>query len=446
MKRLTQFFRRFGKTDLGETLGHAKNFFIGDVSTKALGFISMPVFTRLMDEEDYGIVAVYTAALGLLTTLTTLNASDGISRYYYEKEKEDFGEFLSSVVQFILLIQIPIVLVFLFFRETAMGWLDLPPALVYFLLIGLFYRLSLKIFQQILVSRKMSKQFVWVNVVQSYGGFGLSWLLLAFATGAQYVLRIMGFTLMQLASAVYMAIQSWAYIVWGKIKWEHIRYSLQFALPRLPYVLSGIILSQFDRIMLNNMAGAEAAGLYSVGYNVGGLSLLVIGAITPALLPNFYHLMNKDKHSQVDRLNRNIMWIVVAAGIGLMLLGGGILRLLADERFHDGAVVVPAVVMGYMFYALAGVYNRFSGYYKMTILQSIGALLAGGVNILLNYLWIPRFGIIAAAYATVISYGIQAVLTWLLVSRLAKGHVTSIKHFLIPVLLSGLVFLVMSLW
>lgn len=440
ISRIRSSFQRLKGSNLGDVLEHAKNYLAGDVATKALGFISMPVFTRLMDEEDYGIVAVYMASLGILGSLTTLNTTDGISRYYYDKGKTDFGVFLSSIIQFILLIQLPLVLVFLLFRGEVMGWLGLPQSLSLLLVLGLFHGGTLRIFQQVLISRKLSRPYVRLNVITSYTGFGLSWLLLVLASGPRYLLRITGVLGAQVLSAFWMLWYLKPYILWQRIRWEHVTYSLKFAVPRLPYVLSGVILSQFDRIMLSNISGAGEAGLYSVGYNVGGLSMLMIGAITPALMPNFYQMMNDARHWAVDKLNRQILWIICGGGIGLMLTGGFLLRLLADERFHSGAQVVPAIVMGYMFYALAGVYNRFSGYYKMTIWQSIGALLAGGLNILLNYLWIPKYGIMAAAYATTVAYATQALLTWALVYFSTKGHVSGLGQFWGPITLALLVF------
>lgn len=443
---LSLSMQRLRKSNLGDVLKHARNYLAGDVSAKALGLLSLPIFTRLMSREDYGIVAVYMASVGLLGTLSTLNATDGIGRYYYEEGRSDFGEFLSSVIQLVAFLQIPVIIALLVFRETVMGWLNLPSDLVYFVVLALFHGVVLKIFRAIHVSRKQSKEYVTVNVLQSYTGFGLSWLLLAFQSGVAYMLRITGVVVTQIAAAVWMAYKSLKYVVWQRIQWRHVRYSLHFALPRLPYVLSGVILSQFDRIMLSSMSGPSEAGLYSVGYNVGGLSFIIIGAITPALLPNFYKMMNEKKFHAVDQLNKQIIWIICMGGIGLMLAGGLLLRLLADPEFHAGAEVVPAVVMGYMFYALAGVYNRYSGYYKITILQSLGAFAAGGINIWLNYMWIPSYGIMAAAYATATSYGIQALLTWFLVTKFTKGHTTNIRMLIMPIILVISLFLALNLY
>jgi O-antigen/teichoic acid export membrane protein len=445
-RQIQQGWQRLKGGNLGEVLGHAKNYFAGDLATKGLGLISIPVFTRLMDREDFGVVSIFTATVGLLSIASTLNATDAIGRYYYEEKKSDFGQFLSSVIQLIAFIQIPLILLLLTFGNSIMAWLQLPVELRYFLIVAMLHGTVQKIFGGIHVSQKKSKEYVMVNVVQGYSGFGFAWVFLLVLSGAQYLQRISGLAISQLLAGIWMGAKSWSYVIWQKIKWEHVRYSLQFALPRLPYVLSGIVLSQFDRIMLGNMLGADEAGLYSVGYNVGGLSLLLLGAITPALMPNFYQLMNEGKTKVVDRLNQQVMWLVCGSGVVLMLLGGWLLRLLADERFHAGAQVIPAVVMGCMFFALAGVYNRYSGYYKATILQSLGAIGGAVVNVVLNYFLIPKYGFIAAAYATTAAYFFQAISTWLLVYFGVRGYVSPIRLFIMPLLLPLFVFLILLFW
>lgn len=440
MNALAMMARRLRSGDLAEVLWNAKNYFVGTAATQALAVVAMPVFTRLMDREDYGIVAVYTATLGLLGTLSTLNAADGISRYYYEPETTDFGAFLSSIYQLIAVIQLPLVAVLLLFRNRLLPALDLPPDLAFFLAIGLISSSTATVFRQLQVSQKKSKTYAKVNVVQAYGGFAASVSFLSLLQGSGYVLRLAGQTLSEGLAFVWMFARNCRQVVWGRMSAAHIGYSLRFALPRLPYVLSGTILAQIDRIMIAKLQSVDQAGLYSVGYRVGSLTYIVIGAFTLAFMPNFYELMKNGKFAVVDQLNRQVMWVVSAIGIGLMLFGGVLLRLLAEEKFHDGAVVVPAVVLGYIFYALAGVYNRYSGYYKVTVVQSLAVIPAAVVNVGLNYWAIPRYGTVGAAYVTGVSYAVQSLMVWVGIMTVAKGHVTSLKTLALPCLAPVAVF------
>jgi O-antigen/teichoic acid export membrane protein len=434
IKRLLR--QKLNQTKFGEILRHAKNFFLGKLATKGLGLISMPVFTRLLSEKDYGIVAVCMASIGILSKVITLNASNAVSRYYYEKEHEDFPVYLSSLLQFQgVLVFIAFIGLFLF-QGLILDLLNLPSELVYFLAMGIFF-LSIKpIYQQFLVATKQSRPYVWVNVSQSYGGFGLSWALLLIFHGAGYFLRLAGVAVTQLITGFWMLVYIIRETKFKQIIWRHISYSLKFALPRMPYVLSATLLAQFDRMMLSSMASPEAAGLYHVGYNVGMLPMLAIQALTPAFLPNFYQLMNQGRFKQVNNINVKIFWIVTGFAIAVMFLGYPLIYIMADSKFHEAEKIVPLVVLGYVFFGLAGVYNRFIGYYKDTILQSIAAVLAAGVNVILNYWLIPIYGIEAAAIATVIAYAVQALVSWILISWRREAFSSPINLFLIPLVLN----------
>ncbi len=78
--------RKIKNTDLFETLKHSKNYLSANVANKAIIFISIPIFTRLFSEADYGIVATFTAFVGIMTVVLSLNASSAINRYYYEMD------------------------------------------------------------------------------------------------------------------------------------------------------------------------------------------------------------------------------------------------------------------------------------------------------------------------------------------------------------------------
>ena len=81
----SNLINKIKNSDIYDTLKHAKNYFSADVATKAIGFISIPIFTRLFTQEDYGIVAVFSSYVGIMTVILSLNSYTAVSRYYYEK-------------------------------------------------------------------------------------------------------------------------------------------------------------------------------------------------------------------------------------------------------------------------------------------------------------------------------------------------------------------------
>ena len=162
--------------------------------------------------------------------------------------------------------------------------------------------------------------------------------------------------------------------------------------------------------MINDIEGAAAAGIYSLGYNIGMLLLMVIGATQTALMPDFFKFLDNKEYNRLDFLVKKIFSIVVISALGLVLFAQAIGIILADKKFHAGLQVVPIVVIGYVFYEMFTIYGRYIGYEKRTIYGTIIALFAGISNIVLNAIFIPMYGYIAAAYTTAVSYFIMFML------------------------------------
>lgn len=203
----------------------------------------------------------------------------------------------------------------------------------------------------------------------------------------------------------------------------------------MPHNLSGVILAQFDRIMINNLINTESAGLYSLGYNIGMLLLIVIGSTQTALMPDFFKFIDNKEYNRLDNLVKKVFSIVTIAALGLILFAKEIVFVLADKKFHQGLQVVPIVIIGYVFFGMFTVYGRYIGYKKKTIFSSIVALTAGISNIILNAIYIPKYGYIAGAYTTVVSYFIMFMLAWIVAKYILRQRVSPLWLFWKPTII-----------
>ena len=194
-------------------------------------------------------------------------------------------------------------------------------------------------------------------------------------------------------------------------------------------------MAQFDRIMINNITNTASAGLYSLGYNVGMLLLLVIGSMQRAWGPSIFQFLDTKEYNRLDALIKKVFAIVVTFALGLVLFAKEIVLILADEKFHEGLRVVPIVVIGYVFYEMFTIYGIYPGYTKKTIFHSVIALTAGISNIILNAIYIPKYGYIAGAYTTVISYFIMFLLSWIVAKFILKQRITPLWMIWKPTLI-----------
>ena len=160
-------------------------------------------------------------------------------------------------------------------------------------------------------------------------------------------------------------------------------------------------------------------GLYELGYQVGMVMGLAVFAINSAWTPIFYDIA-KNREDAKPVLRRVFTAYAVGVStlaVGVILFSREVILIMAATAFHKAYLVVPAVAVGYLlqgFYFMSAIplfYKK-----KTRVLPLISAV-GAAVNIGLNVLLIPKFGMMGAAYATLISFGILSVLTHLRAQR-----------------------------
>ena len=206
------------------------------------------------------------------------------------------------------------------------------------------------------------------------------------------------------------------------IKKENIKYLLSYSLPLLPAYLSSFLLSYVDRIMLNDIEGYESAGLYSLAYNIAGLQYMISNAIMNAWTPRYFTGMNDGDYKNLDIEATKIFRMISVATFGLVVFGQYVGMLLSSQEFHSGLKIIPVVVCGQLFVTLTVLYKNSISFSKKTIVSTIAVITSAIINVVLNYFFIPKYGIEAAAWTTYLSYLVQAGIMIFLVRNYVKVH------------------------
>jgi len=305
--------RKIKNTDLFETLKHSKNYLSANVANKAIIFISIPIFTRLFSEADYGIVATFTAFVGIMTVVLSLNASSAINRYYYEKTG-DFGEFVGTTLVFVGAIFIPITLVYLLFYKQISNMMHLPGLLPIWLLFAGLFAIIYSVYQQTLIPQKKSGQAATISMIKGYSVIAITIIFICLLKDNRYLGQVWATLLVGFVLSVYFLVKIKKYAKFS-FNLKHIKYITAFSAPLIPHRLSGIILAQFDRIMINSTIDSASAGLYSLGYNVGMLLLMVITSTQMALTPDFFRFLDNAEHDRLNKLVGKLFSIVTVTAM-----------------------------------------------------------------------------------------------------------------------------------
>ena len=99
---LKQALINFKKTEFASLLKHTGHYLTATLFVQAIGFISLPVMTRLLSVAEYGVLDLWRGYISVFFVVLTLNSFVAVGRYYYE-EREDFNEFCGTSLIFVIL-------------------------------------------------------------------------------------------------------------------------------------------------------------------------------------------------------------------------------------------------------------------------------------------------------------------------------------------------------
>jgi O-antigen/teichoic acid export membrane protein len=261
----------------------------------------------------------------------------------------------------------------------------------------------------------------------------------------KYLGHIIGGMVLDYLVSIYMVIKLRGFSKFKSFNWDDIKENLRFSLPRMPHTLSNTILNHFDKIMLASLINLESSAIYSVGYALGMLTIVLNSSFTSGIMPNFYRLMNGNKFAHIDEINTKSVFITTILALPIVLFSAEIIGILAPKTYASAVIIVPFIVMGYLFKSVVAVYNRYIGYSKKTGYQSLSTIIIGLLNIGLNWLLIPVFGLIASAYTTTFSFFLLSLLNWQIVRNVLKLEHTAILKLFKPLLLIA-PFFVLANW
>ncbi|MEN8879606.1 MAG: oligosaccharide flippase family protein [Polaribacter sp.] len=415
--------------DFKELILHSKNYLSAEFISLLIGFIALPFYTRLLSPSDFGIMSVFISFVTLLSVILGLGIRGAILRYFYE-DKGDFYDFFNTNITLSFIIGFILILGFFFFGKTIQSFFEIPLTLLYYGVIISFFTVFIQLYQAYLQASKKSVVLSFQKIIQVVIGVGFSVLIMYYLAEEKYYGRAYA----MLASVLVLTI-----IIFYRIRFffsfslkkKYIVYSLSFGLPIVLHLISQNILTTFDQVMINNILGEKETGLYSIAYRIGMIQNSIVAATLVAWTPIFYKNINLKKYLDNNSLTKKYIIIITFITLSLILFSKEILTIFADESYHEALPVIPIVVIGYFLFFLYSIYVVHSFYMKKTKFITFTTILVGTINVSLNFLLIPIYGYIGAAWSTLISYLILFLIHFIISKYRYKKYIPINFIFLI---------------
>ena len=406
-------------------------YFIGNVFDKALAFLTIPIFTKLLNPTEYGIVGTYLSWVGVLSVVITLSLGNSIrtavTDFPGEEKKYISSVFFLGTLSFVIMTFI-IVLVSLLIGFS--NYLVL-------IICCCFHSYGSSIIMAVQWKNMMKLEYIKRTLLQSLPNLivvALSILLILSLKDNKFYGRIFAFTIVYGALSILLVVY---YFAKGKcyLNKKYLLYSLSFSIPIIFHSLSSIVLAQSDRIMISMLytTSETETGLYTLAYQFGMVPIVVMTTLENVWIPWFTKEMESNNSSKVKTMVIPYILVVAFVCVLLMLVSPEVLKIMSSSDYYSATIMIAPVIFGHFLMFVSSILIDYEYYKKQTIIISISTLIAAIVNIVLNLILIPKFGGLAAAYTTAISYFVMFLLHFVIL-KVKKAGLFDAKTFFIPIL------------
>ncbi|MCD6082043.1 flippase [candidate division WOR-3 bacterium] len=402
---------------------------VGQILVKFALFILVPVFARVFSLKEYGIVSLYMIFWSVIHLIYTLGIPQAFLRYFFPEDKvlteEEQRSVFSTAFYMLTFIAVLIStciastadqLAQLIFKDRTCA------PLIWVMAIALVFEASLQVSRALLRALKKPNLHVGLDVGRHFMAAGLIILMLV-----KYKLGVIavgyGFLI---GDAVVWFIS--LYVVRNYLRWRFdlslCPKFLRFGIPLVPTALAMWVLGFADQYILRVFRTMEEVGLYGLAYRVGMIvSYFVVAPLNltwSAAQFEIYQKEGKNIHTRYSKVLFLFVFVSLSVAVTLSIFSPEIIKILGTKKFMPAVGVVPLVALGYVFYGIYLVDTvgislaKRTGY--LALLTGIMAIF----NVLLNCLWIPKWGITGAAVATCISYMGLALLGYLFNQRIFR--------------------------
>ncbi len=383
---------------------------IGSILEKALSFFFIPLYTTYLGTSDYGIVGLMSITIGLISKFITPPITSGFVRHYYAPDYKD-KKGLLLYNSFILLSIQSVVLAMLFYlfrsviSDVVLGSRELIYLVQVYALILLLNPLSqfLLTFLRQIEKAKLFIFISWARFLVSAGVILTGLIYLKIGVLALIYGNLIGIII----TIVFILPVFWKYSI-PKISLSVLGPPLKYGYPLILSGFSMLLIGSGDRYVLKIFSSLSNVGLYTFGYNFAGIMLIFL--ITPlknALNPITFKQENKPEQLR-NFLKKNCTYfyfIGMFFCLFLSLYSKEAIQIMArKEEFWGSWVIVPIIAFSHLQHGLGSFVGQGLTMAKKSFNVSGNVLIAAVVNIGLNFVFIPYWGILGAAFATLISY------------------------------------------
>ncbi|MCL6474539.1 MAG: oligosaccharide flippase family protein [Firmicutes bacterium] len=393
---------------------------VGTIASRLVGFIMIPVYTRVLTPADYGIIETIIRLVDVIGMFLSLGLAEALLRHYYlAKTDDERNRLIGTVFNLNLLVVAAGVLVFWplspWLTRLAFGH-DRYTLYVAVSLIGMMIGSLIELPLTLWRAEGKPWRFTTISLVKLFTQLSANIILVVWLRWGVWGVVMSGLLNAVLWSVVLGVLVRLRY---GSCFDKHwLAQVLRYGLPLVPASMSQFVLHYSDRFFLTRYASESELGLYSLAYRFGMLVSVFFGILSRAWWPWVFRVAEEEEGGkQLCRGGAFILLSGAAFCTAVILMSSPVIRMVAAPSFWDASRFVAPIAVAYWFFISSSSLRVGALMANQTPKFAIANIASAVVCLLLNAVLIPRYSAWGAAFATVFSFAVFAFFVWAVAQR-----------------------------
>ncbi|MCQ4834089.1 oligosaccharide flippase family protein [[Clostridium] symbiosum] len=398
-----------------------------NILQKGIGILATPVFTRILTAEEFAQYTLYQSWHDIFIIFATLNVFNYAIYTAMVKFEDDRSGFITSAQTLTTGLSLLCFVVYFIIQMFSGDILGFPLPVVALMFADILFISAFNLWCGKVRFEFRYRLMTVLSVLVGIAGPVLGMAAVHYVTNKGYG-RIYGVAAVNIAVGFFLYLYNIkkSQCFFEKKYWKFI---FVYCIPLIPHFLSTQILTRFDRIMINDMCGAAQAGIYSLAYSLSNLMTIVNDGVLKALTPWTYHSIKEEKPEKLSKVVTGTLLLVAGANSLLILFAPEAVKLFAPPEYYEAIYIIPAVSASVYFMYLFNIFANIEYYFSETCYVAMASIAAAVLNVILNMIFIKRFGYIAAGYTTLFSYILYAAGHFVFMRRVSKKHSKSYQFY-----------------
>ncbi|KAA5827419.1 oligosaccharide flippase family protein [Algibacter amylolyticus] len=402
---------------------------LGEGLSKGIVFLLLGFYTNIFDKNDFGKLSLFWISVPLLSIFLDLSQRSYVKHVSIHSKNEalkliDIVKYFSTMLLAILLLS--------FVIKGYFGVYIIDEKGDYYLLLCAFLysiiELHLFFYQLQGEVRKYNIIFVLKNTLP----YILSAIIILLYSNSIYAF-------MNVQLILYIGLVIWlsrGFSSFKKLKHEGLtilKASLKFSLPFIPSLFSALALGVSDRYIIKYFYSDVELAEYTVAYTVSSIFMAFYLATNKMFQKTVLENLKLKKFDLNFKLTKKYIFVILILGIFISLIKKYMVLIMSNESYLVILDIIPTIILGMFFYFLYSIVANIPFFFKDTKIMVIPAIFAAILNLVLNFILVPKYGYKIAALTTTISYAVEFLVMYLLCLKKYKIDVVFNIKFNRPV-------------